>query len=236
MKTVSLSGSPRENVGKKDAKALRKKGMVPCVIYGGEKQLHFFLDERDFAKIVYTPETYLVNFNFDGNEVEALLQDIQYHPVTDKILHADFLEAFTDKPLKVAIPVHPIGDSPGVIKGGSLNLILRKLLVRGYVKDIPDGIDIDISSLEIGDSVTIRDLKIKDLTFIDPLHTVILSVKVTRMVVEVEEEEEEEEEGEEGEEGEGGEKSAEGGDKPAEGGDKPAKGGDKPAEGGYKPA
>ena len=232
MKTVSLSGSPRENVGKKDAKALRKKGMVPCVIYGGEKQLHFFLDERDFAKIVYTPETYLVNFNFDGDEVEALLQDIQYHPVTDKILHADFLEAFTDKPLKVAIPVHPIGDSPGVIKGGSLNLILRKLLVRGYVKDIPDGIDIDISGLDIGDSVKISDLNVDKLTFLEPENRVILSVKVTRMAIDVEEEEEEEE-GEEGEEGEGvegGEKPAEGGEKSAEGGDKPAKGGDKPAK------
>ena len=232
MKTVSLSGSPRENVGKKDAKELRQKGLVPCVLYGGEQQIHFFLDERDFAKIVYTPETYLVKITLRGQEIETLLQDIQYHPVTDKILHADFLEVFTDKPIRVAIPVHPVGSSPGVLKGGSLNLILRKLVVRGFAKDIPDGIDIDISDLDIGDSVRIRDLKVDKLTFIDSGHTVVLSVKVTRMAVTAEEDEEDEE-GEEGEEGEGvegGEKSAEGGEKPAEGGDKPAEGGDKPAE------
>ena len=233
MKTVSLSGSRRENVGKKDAKLLRQKGLVPCVLYGGEQQIHFYLDERDFAKIVYTPETYLVKIDFGDGAIDTLLQDIQYHPVTDKILHADFLEVFTDKPLRVSIPVHPVGDSPGVIKGGSLNLILRKLAVRGFVKDIPDGIDIDISELEIGDSVRIRDLKVEKLSFVDPGHTVVLSVKVTRMAVTAEEEEDEEgEEGEEGAEAEGGE----GGDKPAEGGDKPAEGGDKPAEGGDKPA
>ena len=232
MKTVSLSGSPRENVGKKDAKELRQKGLVPCVLYGGEQQIHFFLDERDFAKIVYTPETYLVKITLRGQEIETLLQDIQYHPVTDKILHADFLEVFTDKPIRVAIPVHPVGSSPGVLKGGSLNLILRKLVVRGFAKDIPDGIDIDISDLDIGDSVRIRDLKVDKLTFIDSGHTVVLSVKVTRMAV-TDEEDDEDEEGEEGEEGEGvegGEKSAEGGEKPAEGGDKPSEGGDKPAE------
>jgi len=226
MKTVSLSGSPRENVGKKDAKTLRQQGLVPCVMYGGEKQLHFFLDERDFAKLVYTPETYLAKIKFGDDEIETLLQDIQYHPVTDKILHADFLEVFTDKPIRVAIPVHPVGDAPGVIKGGVLNLILRKLVVRGLAKDIPDGIDVDISDLDIGDSVRIKDLKVEKLSFIDKPNTVVLSVKVTRMTIE--EVEEEDEEGEEGEEGEGGE--GEGGDKPAEGGDKPAEGGDKPAE------
>jgi large subunit ribosomal protein L25 len=218
-----LSGSPRENVGKKDAKELRQKGLVPCVLYGGEKQIHFFLDERDFAKIVYTPETYLVKITLGGQEIETLLQDIQYHPVTDKILHADFLEVFTDKPIKVAIPIHAVGSSPGVLKGGSLNLIVRKLVVRGFAKDIPDGIDIDISNLDIGDSLRIRDLKVEKLSFIDPDHTVILSVKVTRMAVTAEEDEDEEGvEGEEGEEGEGGEKPAEGGENPADGGDKPA--------------
>ena len=223
MQTVSLSGSLRENVGKKDAKALRNQGLVPCVMYGGEKQLHFFLDERDFAKLVYTPETYIAKIKLGDDEIETLLQDIQYHPVTDKILHADFLEVFTDKPIRVAIPVHPIGNSPGVMKGGVLNLIQRKLIVRGKAKNIPDGIDIDISDLDIGDSVRIRDLSIEKLKFVDKPNTVVLSVKVTRMTVE--EVEDEDEEGEEGEEGEGGEGAA-----PAEGGEKPAEGGDAPAE------
>lgn len=222
MQSVSLSGSPRENVGKKDAKAIRDKGHVPCVLYGGEKQIHFSLDERDFAKIVYTPETYLVKITLDGEEIETLLQDIQYHPVSDKILHADFLEVFTDKPIRVSIPVHPVGTAPGVTKGGSLNLILRKVMVRGYAKDVPDGVDIDISDLDIGDSIRIRDLKVDKLTFLDAPGTVVLSVKVTRMAATAEEEEEDEE-GEEGEEGaEGGE--GEGGEKPSEGG------GDAPAE------
>jgi large subunit ribosomal protein L25 len=220
MQIVSLSGSLRGNVGKKDAKTLRRQGMVPCVLYGGEDQIHFYLDERDFKKIVYTPETYLVKITFEGKEIETLLQDIQYHPVTDKILHADFLEIFTDKPVKVAIPVHPIGVSPGVLKGGSLNQILRKLVVKAYVKDIPDGVDIDISGLDIGDSFKVKDLNLDKLTFLDPPNRVILSVKVTRVAV-ADEEEEEDEEGEEGEEGEGGEggEGADGGDKPAEGGD-----------------
>ena len=227
MQTVSLSGSLRENVGKKDAKALRNQGLVPCVMYGGEKQLHFFLDERDFAKLVYTPETYIAKIKLGDDEIETLLQDIQYHPVTDKILHADFLEVFTDKAIRVAIPVHPIGNSPGVMKGGVLNLIQRKLIVRGKAKNIPDGIDIDISDLDIGDSVRIRDLNIEKLKFVDKPNTVVLSVKVTRMTVEeVEDEDEEGEEGEEGEGGEGGDGAA-----PAEGGEKPAEGGgDAPAE------
>ena len=218
MKTVSLSGSLRENVGKKDAKVLRQQGLVPCVLYGGEKQVHFFLDERDLAKIIYTPETYLAKISFGDQEIETLLQDIQYHPVTDKILHADFLEVFTDKPIKVAIPVHAIGNSPGVMKGGSLNLIIRKLVVRGFAEDIPDGINVDISKLDIGDSIRIRDLKIEKLSFVQPGHTVILSVKVTRVAATTAEEEEEE--GEEGAEGgEGGEASAEGGENTAGGGD-----------------
>lgn len=229
MQTVSLSGSLRENVGKKDAKALRQQGLVPCVMYGGEKQLHFFLDERDFAKLVYTPETYIAKIKLGDDEIETLLQDIQYHPVSDKILHADFLEVFTDKPIRVAIPVHPIGNSPGVMKGGVLNLIQRKLVVRGLAKDIPDGIDIDISDLDIGDSVRIRDLSVEKLKFVDKPTTVVLSVKVTRMAATAEEEEEEDEEGEEGEGGEGA-AAAEGGEKPAEGGEKPAEGGDAPAE------
>ncbi|HSG68395.1 MAG TPA: 50S ribosomal protein L25, partial [Bacteroidales bacterium] len=120
MKTVSLSGSPRENVGKKDAKSLRKQGLVPCVIYGGEKQVHFFLDERDFTKLLFTPETNVVHLKVGDVEYSTLLQDVQYHPVSDKVLHADFLEFDDTKTVKVAIPVKTAGVSTGVLKGGSM--------------------------------------------------------------------------------------------------------------------
>jgi large subunit ribosomal protein L25 len=221
MKTVSLSGSPRENVGKKDAKSLRQQGLVPCVIYGGKEQIHFHLDERDFSKIIFTPETHVIKMTVGDKEYDTLLQDIQYHPVTDKVLHADFMEFDPANKIKVAIPVRTTGASIGVLKGGSMKQVMRKLVVKAMVEDIPEFFEVDISKLDIGDSFKVKDLTIDKIEFMDRPNNVIVAVKVTRVTVD----EEEEDEDEEGEEGEG-----EGGDKPAEGGDKPAEGGDKPAE------
>ena len=143
---------------------------------------------------------------------------MQYHPVSDKVLHADFLEFDHDKPAKVAVPVTLTGASIGVLKGGTMKKVMRKIAVKAVVADIPESIEVDISKLDIGDSFMVRDLQIEKLEFLDRPNDVIVAVKVTRVVVE---EEEEDEEGEEGEEGEGGEGGAEGGDKPAEG-DAPA--------------
>ncbi len=225
MKTVSLSGSPRENVGKKDAKRLRKQGMVPCVAYGGKEQVHFYLDERDFLKLLFTPESNIIKIIIgDNKEIDTLLQDVQYHPVSDKVLHADFIEFSTDKPVKTSIPVNAIGTAPGVLKGGSMKVLMRRLAVMAIVTDIPNYIEVDISKMEIGDTVMVKDLKLDNVEFLDPPNNVVVSVKVTRIAVE--EEEEEDEEGEEGEEGVEGAEGAEGG---AEGGDKPAEDGDKPA-------
>ena len=238
MKTVSLSGSPRENVGKKDAKGLRKQGLVPCVVYGGGEQIHFFLDERDFSKIIFTPDTNVANITIGDKEISTLLQDVQYHPVSDKVLHADFLEIKLDKPVKTSLPVKSTGSAVGVLKGGSMKQLMRKVAVLALVEDIPDFIELDISKLDIGDSINIRDLKVDKVKFLDRPEDVIISVKVTRIAVD--EEEDEEEEGEEGEgaaEGEDGDKPAEGGEKkPDEGGDKRAGGGDKRAGGGDKHA
>jgi len=223
MKTVSLSGSPRENVGKKDAKDLRKKGLVPCVAYGGGEQIHFFLDERDFADIVFTPDTNVFNITVGDKVINTLLQDVQYHPVSDSVLHADFLKFDIDKPVRTSLPIRAIGSAVGVLKGGSMKQLMRKVAIMAIVDDIPDYIDVDVSKMDIGDSVNIRDMKVDKVKFLDDPDNVIISVKVTRIAVEEEEEEDEEgEEGEEGAEGEGGEKPAEGGAKPAEGGDKPA--------------
>jgi large subunit ribosomal protein L25 len=213
MKTVSLSGSLRGNVGKKDAKDLRKQGLVPCVVYGGKEQIHFFLDEREFIKLLFSPETYIVKIRIDENEINTLLQDVQYHPVSDKVLHADFLEFDMDKPVKVAIPVRAKGVSPGVLKGGSLKMAMRKIMLRAVPKDIPDYLEVDISKLEIGDSIKVRDLVVENIQFLDRPDMLVVSVKVTRVVVSVDEDEEE---GEEGAPAEGGEEPAAEGDKAAE--------------------
>lgn len=120
MKKVSLSGSLRENVGKKDAKRVRREGSIPCVIYGGEKQIHFAVEDLAFDSLIFTPDVYEINLDIDGKKFTAILQDVQYHPVTDKVLHADFLEVLDGKPVIVGVPVHLIGDSVGVIRGGKL--------------------------------------------------------------------------------------------------------------------
>jgi large subunit ribosomal protein L25 len=214
MKKVSMSGSLRENVGKKDAKKHRKEGNVPCVIYGGKEQVHFSMDERNFTKFLFTPEVYIVDIELNGKTYSTILQDIQYHPVTDKVLHADFMELIEGKPVKLAIPVRLTGSASGVIKGGRLVKKLRKVVVKGLVEDIPDELVVDISKLEIGDTVKIRDLRIDKLELLDIPSEMVVGVRTTRVVVE----EEEVEEGEEGEEGaDGGDAAAaEGSEAPAE--------------------
>lgn len=216
MKTVSLSGSLRGNVGKKDAKDLRKQGLVPCVVYGGKEQIHFFLDEKKFSKLLFSPETYIIKIKIEENEINTLLQDVQYHPVSDKVLHADFLEFDMDKPVKVSIPLRTKGVSPGVLKGGTLKLAMRKIMLKAVPKDIPDYLEVNISKLDIGDSIKVRDLVVENIQFLDRPDMLVVSVKVTRVAVSVDEDEEE---------GEGGEEGA-----PAEGGEIPAAEGDKAAE------
>ena len=159
MKTVSLSGSPRENVGKKDAKSLRKEGMVPCVIYGGKEQLHFSMDERHFQKIVFTPEACFVEIELSGKKHLTILQDIQYHPVSDKILHADFLQILDGKPVKLEIPIRLEGVSPGVLLGGRLAQKLRKVPVKALAENMPQEILLNISKLKIGDKIKASQIK-----------------------------------------------------------------------------
>lgn len=211
MKTVSLSGALRAHVGKKDAKKQRREGLIPCVLYGGKEQVHFVLKERDFENIVFTSDVYLISLKIDDKDFQAILQDVQYHPVTDKILHADFLEVIDNKPITIKLPVHFTGNVPGVIAGGRLVTKLRKLLVNGQVKDMPDFFEIDMSHLNIGDSIKVKDINIKNLTFLEPANTDIVGVITARGIEELEEEEEEEGEGEgEGEEGAEKEGGAEG--------------------------
>ncbi len=184
MKTVSLSGSPRENVGKKDAKKNRRLGKIPCVLYGGKEQLHFVADEKLFRHIIFTPEVCLVKIQVAGKEHDTILQDVQYHPVTDKILHVDFLEIFPDKPVTIGVPVKVDGTAPGVLKGGKLIAKMRKLKIKALPEFLPDNIHVSIDGLDIGDSVKVSDLKIENLTLLDSPNNVIVGVRTARTVVE----------------------------------------------------
>jgi large subunit ribosomal protein L25 len=180
MKKVSVSGSLRENVGKKDAKRLRREGNVPCVVYGGKEQVQFFTSEKSFKDIVFTPDACIVQLKIGGKKKEAVLQDIQYHPVTDSIIHADFLEVFPDKPVKMAIPIKITGDSPGVIAGGKMLIKRRRLNVLALPEQLPAEIIIDISKLEIGDSFVIGEIELENVTLLDPENSVVLLVKSAR--------------------------------------------------------
>jgi large subunit ribosomal protein L25 len=184
MKQVSLSGSPRENVGKKDAKKHRKEGNVPCVMYGGKEQIHFVASDKAFRKLIFTPEVYIVNLDIAGKTYNTVIQEVQCHPVTDNILHVDFLEIQPEKPVNIGVPVKIIGTAPGVLKGGKLILKTRKLKVLALMQHLPDEITVSIDPLDIGDSVKVKDLAIENLTFMDSPNTVIVGVRTARVLVE----------------------------------------------------
>ncbi len=194
MKTVSLSGALREHVGKKDAKKLRREEKVPCVIYGGKEQIHFVLNEKDFKKLLFTPEAFNILINVDDKEYSTILQDVQYHPVSDKVLHADFLEITPGKPVSVSIPVKYEGTAPGIIKGGKLITGMRKLRLKGLIENMPESITLDISKLDIGNSIKIRDINLENLQLLDVKSAVVVSVKTARGAQVSEEGEEEVEE------------------------------------------
>jgi len=181
MKTVSLSGSLRENVGKKDTKALRKAEMVPCAMYGnGEEQVLFATPAKSFLKILFTPETYVIDFDINGKVYKTILQDIQYHPVTDEVLHADFLIVKEDKPVTVNLPVALEGSAAGVMRGGKLKKGVRKVKVCGLIKDLPDYITVNISNLNINEAIKVKDLNIENVTPVTPGYTVIAAVNMAR--------------------------------------------------------
>jgi large subunit ribosomal protein L25 len=201
MKTVSLSGSPRENVGKKGANTLRKQGCIPAVVYGGKEQLHFSILENEAKKLVFTPNVYLIEIDVNGKKFKAILQETQVHPVTDRILHLDFLEINENSPFKLNLPVRLEGFSKGVRNGGNLSQNFRTLKVMGLLKDMPDAVKIDITPLKIGEKIRVLDLNIPGLKFSDPENAVVVGVLTARAVIEEEEEEEESAEGAEGAEG-----------------------------------
>ena len=180
MKTASLSGSPREGVGKKDATELRAKGQVPGVLYGGSEQVHFHVNEVHLNKLIFTPDTYLIQFEVGGASHNCVVQDIQFHPVTDRIVHIDLLQVTADKPIRVNLPVSTEGTAIGVQNGGRLHVVYRRLPVIGIADQIPETIVLDIRNLELGDSLRVGDLSVDGCQI--PLNesAVILGVRRTR--------------------------------------------------------
>jgi len=189
MKSITINGSKRESVGKVATKALRNAGQVPCVLYGGETPVHFAADERAFAKLVYTPNAHTVVIDLGDNVTfNAILQDIQFHPVSDKILHIDFYQLFDDKEVSMDIPVVLTGAAPGVLNsGGVLRRNKRKLRVRAIPANLPDAIEADISGLELGHKLYVTELANEAYKFLHPDNTVVCQVRTSRTSMKVEE-------------------------------------------------
>lgn len=180
MKTAQLSGSLRANVGKKDAAALRNAELVPCVLYGQGEQTHFAVKRNDIEKIVFSPEVYQVELEIEGKKAKGIIRELQQHPTKDTIQHVDFLELSETKPVRVGLPVRLTGSSKGVMAGGKLMQVFRRLTVVGLPQDIPDAITLDISKLKIGKSIRVGSIEIPGVKFLDPANAVVVSVKMAR--------------------------------------------------------
>lgn len=229
MKTISISVKKRAELGKKSTKELRKADNVPCVMYGGTEILHFYAHENEFRNLVYSPDVFIVELDIEGTKKKAIMQELQFHSVTDKINHIDFVEVTDDKDVIVNIPIELQGNAEGIQQGGKQRIKRRSLKVKGLAANLPEKLVIDISDVNIGDVIKIGDLDYPDLEILDPARSMVYAVVSSRIAMKgmtVEDpdavvEEEEGEEGEEGVEGEEGAEKAEG----TEGGDaKPAEG------------
>lgn len=181
MKVVSLNGTLRENVGKKYARKLRKLNLVPCVLYGGTELVHFALEEKYFQKLVNTPEVCYVEIKINDKNYLTKLQDVQFHPVTDKVIHADFLE-LTGKQIKMDIPLRIKGNSPGIMRGGKLVINKRKVPIKAKPEDMPEFLDLDISNLDIGDLIKVKDIKSDSFKILLEPETFLVKIAKTRKV------------------------------------------------------
>jgi large subunit ribosomal protein L25 len=180
MKTVEIVGYKRANLGKSESKRLREEGHVPCVLYGGGQQVHFYAPMILFRELVYTNEAHFVHLNIEGDEYQAILQEVQFHPVSEIILHADFLRIEENRKIKMNIPVRLVGKAKGVEKGGLLVRKRATLKVYGYPKDMPDHIDVDVTSLDFHHAIKVGDMSVPNLEFLDPKQSAIAAVEVPR--------------------------------------------------------
>jgi len=205
MKSVIINATEREDLGSKFARKLRKEGNVPCVVYGGEKPVHFYAPVLNYRDLVYTNVAKKAVIEVGGNTIEAIMQDIQFHPVTDAILHIDFMQLIPGKLITLDVPVFLSGSARGVLNGGRLKHTLRKLSVRALPKDLPDSIEIDITALRIGQSIRVAEVATDNFEILNLQKAVVCSIGQARGAMEDEEETEETEEGAEGAEGAEGE-------------------------------
>ncbi|WP_420578617.1 50S ribosomal protein L25/general stress protein Ctc [Ekhidna sp.] len=213
MKTVEVIGYKRANLGKTEAKRLREEGMVPCVVYGGDHQIHFYAPMILFRDLIYTDEAHFALLTIEGEPepFEAIVQDIQFHPVSEIIMHVDFLQLFRGTPIKMNIPVHTTGTAPGIQQGGKLIRKVKYLQIKALPKNMPEYIEVDVSGLGLGKSIKVGELKVGEFEILNSPLVTIAGIEVPRALKGKEDEVEDEEmEGEEGEEA-----AAEGGDAPA---------------------
>ncbi len=180
MKTFELSGSLRTDLGKKATKQCRVENTVPCVLYGGEEVMHFTASNSDLRKLIYTPEVFIINLTVGGKTVKAIVKAMQFHPLTDALLHIDFLQIFEDKKVTVEIPVAVTGLAEGVKAGGKLSLEMRKIRVKGFYNDIPEKVVLDVTTLELGKKIQVAEVSVDKLEMMNAKNAVVVQVKLTR--------------------------------------------------------
>jgi large subunit ribosomal protein L25 len=181
MKTYELTGTPRPEFGKKAAKAIRKEGNVPCVLYGGKEVVHFSVDDNDLRGLIYTPEIFIIELTLEGKKYLCILKDAQFHPVKDNALHLDFFEVSEDKPILMDVPVHLNGLAEGVKDGGKLSQEMRKLRVKALYTDIPEVLNIDVTKLGLGKTMQVGTLNFDKLEIVSNKQAVVCAVKLTRV-------------------------------------------------------
>ncbi len=180
MKQIEIVGYQRANLGRAESQAIRAEGNVPCVLYGGESQVHFYAPAILFRKLLYTPNVFEVLLNIEGTEYRAVLQEAQFHPVSDVLLHVDFLEVMPGKPVKLAVPVRLVGTAPGVQKGGKLVTRVRKLRVKGTIENIPEFIDVDVTGLDLGKSVRVGQIPVSNIEMLEQASNPVASIEIPR--------------------------------------------------------
>ena len=194
MKSITIQGVKREDLGKVATRNLRNAEQVPCVVYGSAEPIHFSADEKAFKNLVYTPDAHTASIELaDGTKIEAILQDIQFHPVTDKILHIDFYQLSADKVVTMEVPVRLVGRARGLVSGGVLRFNMRKLKVRAIPANLPDEIEIDITPMRIGHKMYVESLKNENYTFAHPDNAVVVAIRTSRNAVKDADQDEDEE-------------------------------------------
>jgi large subunit ribosomal protein L25 len=180
MKTFELTGKKREALGKKDSGKLRNEGKVPCVLFGMDSPVHFYVIKADLKKLIYTPNVYIVNLEIDGKKHQAIMKDLQFDPVTDEVIHIDFKKISNDKPIKIEIPVEVEGFAKGIRSGGKLQVEVRRLKVMALPKYLPDSIKINVTELELGQSMRVSDLKFENLSILNGKSVPVVRIMITR--------------------------------------------------------